>query len=91
MEDVADVNDADVRGMDALFHKAADHVQAQVSVRNPAFNGKDLQLSIYALYKQALVGPCNVKKPGFLDPAGRAKWDAWNKLGTLSSMEVGRD
>ena len=71
-----------------LFQEAADHVQTQISDKKSLFSGRDLQLSIYALYKQATVGTCNVKKPGILDLSGRAKWDAWNMLGDLSSIQA---
>lgn len=74
-------DDISIDNVDELFQAAADHIQAQVSARNSVFGSRDFQLSIYGLYKQALVGPCNVKKPSILDMTGRAKWDAWNKLG----------
>eukprot|EP00760_Papus_ankaliazontas_P008573 PhM_4_TR13889/c1_g1_i3/m.56503 len=41
----------------------------------------DDKLMLYALYKQATVGPCNVPKPGVFDVVGQAKWNAWKKLG----------
>ncbi len=37
-------------------------------------------LKIYALYKQAMQGDNEEKKPSFSDMVGRAKWDAWEKL-----------
>lgn len=37
-------------------------------------------LQLYALYKQATVGDAAGKKPGFTDPVGRAKFEAWGKL-----------
>ncbi len=39
-------------------------------------DNKDL-LELYALYKQASQGDAEGKRPGFLDPVGRAKYDAW--------------
>ncbi|XP_028823130.1 acyl-CoA-binding domain-containing protein 4 isoform X1 [Denticeps clupeoides] len=45
----------------------------------------DVMLRFYGLYKQAMCGPCKVAKPGFWDPVGRYKWDAWNRLGEMSS------
>ncbi|KAM9715394.1 acyl-CoA-binding domain-containing protein 4 isoform 2-T4 [Menidia menidia] len=41
-------------------------------------------LRFYSLYKQAVCGPCTVPRPGFWDPVGRYKWDAWNSLGDMS-------
>lgn len=44
-----------------------------------------MMLSFYSLYKQATIGPCNIKKPAFYDVVGKAKWDAWSKLGQMKS------
>ncbi|CAI9169009.1 unnamed protein product [Rangifer tarandus platyrhynchus] len=46
--------------------------------------GNEVKLELYALYKQATEGPCNVPKPGMLDFINKTKWDAWNALGSLS-------
>ncbi|MBN3309918.1 ACBD4 protein, partial [Amia calva] len=45
----------------------------------------DVMLRLYSLYKQATCGPCSLSRPGFWDPVGRYKWDAWQRLGTMSS------
>ncbi|KAM4624068.1 acyl-CoA-binding domain-containing protein 4 isoform 2-T2 [Polymixia lowei] len=45
----------------------------------------DVMLRFYSLYKQAVCGPCTVSRPGFWDPVGRYKWDAWSRLGEMSS------
>ena len=37
-------------------------------------------LKLYALYKQATVGDVQGSRPGFMDMAGRFKYDAWAKL-----------
>lgn len=37
-------------------------------------------LKLYALYKQASAGDAEGKRPGFTDPVGRAKFDAWAAL-----------
>jgi len=34
-------------------------------------------LELYGLYKQATEGDAAAKRPGMLDPVGRAKHDAW--------------
>ncbi len=39
----------------------------------------DTMLSLYGYFKQATVGDCNIDQPGFFDPKGRAKWDAWTQ------------
>lgn len=46
--------------------------------------GNETKLKLYALFKQATEGPCNSPKPGMLDFVKKAKWDAWNSLGSLS-------
>nr|XP_048284491.1 enoyl-CoA delta isomerase 2 isoform X5 [Myodes glareolus] len=45
--------------------------------------GNQVKLQLYALYKQATDGPCNVPKPGMFDLVNKAKWEAWNALGSL--------
>lgn len=42
--------------------------------------GNDVKLKLYALFKQATVGPCNTPKPGMMDFVNRAKWTAWSEL-----------
>ncbi|XP_054447881.1 enoyl-CoA delta isomerase 2 isoform X2 [Pteronotus mesoamericanus] len=45
--------------------------------------GNEVKLKLYALYKQATEGPCNMPKPGAFDFINKAKWDSWNALGSL--------
>ncbi|KAJ8284355.1 hypothetical protein COCON_G00032050 [Conger conger] len=45
----------------------------------------EVMLRFYGLYKQAVCGPCRISRPGFWDPVGRYKWDAWSRLGEMSS------
>ncbi|XP_008505603.1 enoyl-CoA delta isomerase 2 isoform X2 [Equus przewalskii] len=45
--------------------------------------GNEVKLKLYALYKQATEGPCNMPKPGIYDLIRKAKWEAWNTLGNL--------
>ncbi|XP_010126965.1 PREDICTED: acyl-CoA-binding domain-containing protein 5-like, partial [Chlamydotis macqueenii] len=47
-----------------------------------------MMLKFYSFYKQATQGPCNVPRPGFWDPIGRYKWDAWSALGDMSKEEA---
>ncbi|KAF4096059.1 acyl-CoA-binding domain-containing protein 5A [Onychostoma macrolepis] len=48
----------------------------------------DMMLKFYSFYKQATQGPCNIPRPGFWDPVGKAKWDAWNSLGEMPKEEA---
>ncbi|XP_061081917.1 acyl-CoA-binding protein isoform X2 [Conger conger] len=45
-------------------------------------------LDVYSLYKQATVGDINTARPGMLDFAGKAKWDAWEKRKGMSKEEA---
>jgi acyl-CoA-binding protein len=45
-------------------------------------------LKLYALYKQATVGDVHGSRPGFMDMAGRFKYDAWAKLKGTSSEQA---
>ncbi|XP_049916253.1 acyl-CoA-binding domain-containing protein 4 isoform X1 [Epinephelus moara] len=78
----------------AMAEPVVDHqkrFQAAVDViHNLPKNGSyrpsyDVMLRFYSLYKQAVCGPCTVARPGFWDPVGRYKWDAWSRLGEMSS------
>ena len=43
-------------------------------------------LKLYALYKQAIDGDVEGRRPGFTDMVGRAKFDAWAAVkGTASA------
>lgn len=42
--------------------------------------GNDVKLRLYGLYKQATEGDVSGKRPGFTNPVGRAKYDAWAAL-----------
>ncbi|PRP88563.1 acyl-CoA-binding domain-containing protein 6-like [Planoprotostelium fungivorum] len=55
------------------FQEATAHVAANKSLKVT----QEDQLSFYAFFKLATVGPCNTSRPGFFDFVGRAKWDAW--------------
>ncbi|XP_009565598.2 acyl-CoA-binding domain-containing protein 4 isoform X4 [Cuculus canorus] len=45
-------------------------------------------LRFYSFYKQATAGRCQGPRPGFWDPIGRYKWDAWHSLGRMSKEEA---
>ena len=40
----------------------------------------DVLLDLYGLFKQATEGDVSGKRPGFTNPVGRAKYDAWAAL-----------
>lgn len=47
-----------------------------------------MMLKFYSFYKQATEGPCKLSRPGFWDPIGRYKWDAWSSLGDMTKEEA---
>ena len=65
--------------LDNLFQTAV--IQAKSLPTRPS---NDDLLALYAHYKQATLGEASGKRPGFTDPVGRAKYDAWAKLKGLS-------
>ena len=51
-------------------------------------NDDDL-LILYGLYKQVIIGDCNVSRPGGLfNIKDKKKWDAWNQNRGLSKEEA---
>ncbi|XP_032740192.1 acyl-CoA-binding domain-containing protein 5 isoform X12 [Rattus rattus] len=48
----------------------------------------EMMLRFYSFYKQATEGPCKLSRPGFWDPIGRYKWDAWSSLGDMTKEEA---
>jgi diazepam-binding inhibitor (GABA receptor modulator, acyl-CoA-binding protein) len=69
--------------LDDRFTAAAD-----ASKTLPARPDNDTLLAMYALYKQATVGDVEGKRPGFTDPVGKAKYDAWVKIKGMSADEA---
>uniref|UniRef100_A0A669QGH3 ACB domain-containing protein n=1 Tax=Phasianus colchicus TaxID=9054 RepID=A0A669QGH3_PHACC len=59
--------------------------QAAVRSYRPSY---EEMLRFYSYYKQATAGRCQEPRPGFWDPIGRYKWDAWHSLGRMSREEA---
>ena len=67
----------------ALAQAACDEsVKKVLTLRN------DLKLKLYAHFKQATVGDVTGERPGFMDFAGGAKFDAWSKLKGMSEEDA---
>ena len=64
------------------FHAAVEQVKTLVDP------GNSVKLQLYALYKQATEGDVTGKRPGFTNPVGRAKYDAWAEQEGLSAEEA---
>ena len=45
------------------------------------------KLILYGYYKVGSAGSCNVPAPSRLQVVARAKWEAWNKLGSSLSKD----
>lgn len=58
---------------------AFEQAQADVKTLTKRPSNDDL-LHLYSRFKQATAGDVSGKRPGMLDVAGRAKYDAWAKL-----------
>lgn len=43
----------------------------------------DMMLRFYSYFKQATEGPCKSRRPAFWDIVGKAKYDAWKRLGEM--------
>ncbi|TYZ69290.1 hypothetical protein PybrP1_000125 [[Pythium] brassicae (nom. inval.)] len=54
----------------------------------PPLSDNAAKLEMYALFKQANAGRNATPKPGMLDFVGKAKWEAWNRLGDMSKDEA---
>lgn len=53
--------------------------------------GNATKLRLYALYKQATEGDVSGKRPGFTNPVGRAKHDAWAEVAGTSQEDAEAD
>jgi acyl-CoA-binding protein len=69
--------------LDDRFNAAAD-----ASKTLPERPDNDTLLQMYALFKQGTVGDVQGKKPGFTDPVGKAKYQAWEKLKGMSTDDA---
>lgn len=75
--------DAEVSPLSKAFDKAAQHLQSLLATVD-----SETLLMLYGYYKQGQTGPCNITKPYWFDRKGKAKWEAWNKLGNMSQDEA---
>merc|ERR1712002_412626 len=64
------------------FNLAADQARSLTQPTN------EEKLEVYALYKQCMVGDCNIGKPGMTDVKGKAKWEAWNGKKGMSQADA---
>jgi Delta3-Delta2-enoyl-CoA isomerase len=78
----------------ALMHSSAVAALKSLSEASEAVKtlkeapGNEVKLKLYALFKQASVGPNTTPKPGMLDVVGKYKWTAWSDLGQMSKADA---
>ena len=72
--------------LDTKFQQCKDN-----STKLKADPGNEAKLQLYALYKQATVGPNKTDKPGAFDIVGKYKWAAWSNLGEMAQDEAKKE
>mmetsp|Transcript_61887 Transcript_61887/g.147649 ORF Transcript_61887/g.147649 Transcript_61887/m.147649 type:complete len:1425 (+) Transcript_61887:1-4275(+) len=73
------------------FERAAAAVGSTEAKDVEALGDTELKLSFYKYYKQATIGSCaehGGRQPWVAQVERRAKWDAWNSLGPLTTTEA---
>ncbi|CAH1116497.1 unnamed protein product [Phaedon cochleariae] len=69
------------------FHAAVNVIRSLP--KNGSYQpSNELMLRFYSYFKQATIGSCEGSRPAFWDIVGRAKYDAWKKLGDMSKNEA---
>lgn len=67
------------------FHAAVNVIRSLP--KNGSYQpSNELMLRFYGYFKQATLGPCKGARPAFWDVVGRAKYDAWARLGDMSGQ-----
>jgi diazepam-binding inhibitor (GABA receptor modulating acyl-CoA-binding protein) len=61
---------------------------AEASKTLPERPDNETLLKLYSLFKQGSTGDVSGKRPGFTDPVGRAKYDAWGKIKGMSQDDA---
>ncbi|PIA31923.1 hypothetical protein AQUCO_04700055v1 [Aquilegia coerulea] len=71
-------------GLQEEFEEYAEKARSSL----PESITNESKLILYALYKQATLGPVNTGQPGILNIMDRAKWDAWKAVEGKSKEEA---
>lgn len=67
----------------------ADFDSAQIKLKTLSEDpGNVAKLKIYGLFKQSTVGQVNTSRPGMINMVARAKWDAWDQIGSTSKEDA---
>ncbi|KAF5195825.1 Acyl-coa-binding domain-containing protein [Thalictrum thalictroides] len=87
-EDDDDWEGVEYTELDEIFSAATAFVAASAADRLSHKVSNEKQLQLYGFYKIATEGPCNTSQPSALNMSARAKWNAWQKLGSMSPEEA---
>ncbi|KAK9122195.1 hypothetical protein Syun_019812 [Stephania yunnanensis] len=87
-EDEDDWEGVESTELDEAFSAATAFVATAAADRLSAKVSSEVQLQLYGLYKISTEGPCNAPQPSPLKMTARAKWNAWQKLGTMHPEEA---
>lgn len=74
-----DSDNEEQHSLETTFNRATEYLQHLAGTLD-----QNKLLDFYGLYKQATVGKCNISKPGLFNVQARAKWTAWNNLGSMT-------
>ena len=83
-EEEEEEDSAATRRIETHFQEASEHMRTNKSLDLT----NDQKGNVYGLYKQATKGKVTSSRPSMFDPVGRAKWDAWKKLESLSCEDA---
>ncbi|KAI4315043.1 hypothetical protein L6164_027891 [Bauhinia variegata] len=67
-----------------LFSSAVVYVASKSNANRISSLSDDVKLQLYGLHKIATQGPCREPQPMALKFSARAKWNAWQQLGSMS-------
>ncbi|XP_042494118.1 acyl-CoA-binding domain-containing protein 3-like [Macadamia integrifolia] len=70
--------------LENLFASAAAFAGSSDNTDRFSKVGSDVQMQLYALHKVAMEGPCHEPQPMALKVSARAKWNAWQQLGSMN-------
>ncbi|WOL00026.1 hypothetical protein Cni_G08739 [Canna indica] len=88
LDDESDWEGIETTELEEVFSAATTFVAATAADKNSAKVSNEMQLELYGLYKIATEGPCTLPQPSALKMTARAKWNAWQKLGTMPPEEA---
>ncbi|XP_020591036.1 acyl-CoA-binding domain-containing protein 3-like [Phalaenopsis equestris] len=74
--------------LEKLFGVAVQFSVSSTGAEALARLSRDVQMELYGFHKVAMEGPCNKSPPLPLKVFARARWHAWQKLGSMTPEEA---